>query len=61
MLIYNELFKEIIIMKKIDHSLNLYNTIKALASNECKYANFTNKIKFKLMDIEDKYKKHILV
>ena len=61
MLIYNELFKELIIMKKIDHSLNLYNTIKALASNECKYANFTNKIKFKLMDIEDKYKKHILV
>ena len=34
MLIYNELFKEIIIMKKIDHSLNLYNTIKTLASNE---------------------------
>ena len=61
MLIYNELFKELIIMKKIDHSLNLYNTIKALASNECKYANFTNKIKFKLMDIEDKYKKYILV
>ena len=61
MLIYNELFKEIIIMKKIDHSLNLYNTIKALASNECKYANFTNKIKFKLMDVEDKYKKYILV
>ena len=29
MLIYNELFKELIIMKKIDHSLNLYNTIKA--------------------------------
>ena len=61
MLIYNELFKEIIIMKKIDHSLNLYNTIKTLASNECKYANFTNKIKFKLMDVEDKYKKYILV
>ena len=61
MLIYNELFKELIIMKKIDHSLNLYNTIKTLASNECKYANFTNKIKFKLMDIEDKYKKYILV
>ena len=61
MLIYNELFKELSIMKKIDHSLNLYNTIKTLASNECKYANFTNKIKFKLMDIEDKYKKYILV
>jgi hypothetical protein len=59
-LIYNELFKELNIMKKIDHSLNLYNTIKSLVSNECKYANFTNKIKFKLMDIEDKYKKFIL-
>ena len=60
MLIYNELFKELIIIKKIDHSLNLYNTIKILVSNECKYASFTNKIKFKLMDIEDKYKKYIL-
>ena len=59
-IIYNELFKEVIIMKNIDHSLNLYNTIKILVSNECKYANFTNKIKFKLMDIEDKYKKYIL-
>lgn len=60
MLIYNELFKELIIIKKIDHSLNLYNTIKILVSNECKYASFTNKIKFKLMDIEDKYKKYVL-
>jgi hypothetical protein len=59
-IVYNELFKEPIIMKKIDHSLNLYNTIKTLVSNECGYANFTNKIKFKLMDIEDKYKKYIL-
>ena len=59
-IIYNELFKELIIIKKIDHSLNLYNTIKTLVSNECGYANFTNKIKFKLMDIEDKYKKYIL-
>ena len=60
MLIYNELFKDPTLMKKIDHSLHLYNTIKTLASNECKYANFTNKIKFKLMDIEDKYKKYVL-
>ena len=59
-IIYNELFKELIIIKKIDHSLKLYNTIKTLVSNECGYANFTNKIKFKLMDIEDKYKKYIL-
>jgi hypothetical protein len=60
MLIYNELFKDPTLMKKIDHCLHLYNTIKTLASNECKYANFTNKIKFKLMDIEDKYKKYVL-
>ena len=60
MLIYNELFKDPTLMKKIDHSLHLYNTSKTLASNECKYANFTNKIKFKLMDIEDKYKKYVL-
>jgi hypothetical protein len=60
MLIYNELFKDPTLMKKIDYSLHLYNTIKTLASNECKYANFTNKIKFKLMDIEDKYKKYVL-
>jgi len=60
MLIYNELFKDPTLMKKIDHSLHLYNTIKTLVSNECKYANFTNKIKFKLMDIEDKYKKYVL-
>lgn len=59
-LIYNELFKDPTLMKKIDHSLHLYNTIKTLVSNECKYANFTNKIKFKLMDIEDKYKKYVL-
>lgn len=59
-LIYNELFKDPTLIKKIDHSLHLYNTIKTLVSNECKYANFTNKIKFKLMDIEDKYKKYVL-
>ena len=59
-IIYNELFKEIAIMKIIDNKLNLYNTIKTIVSNDCKYVNFTNKIKFKLMDIEDKYKKYIL-
>ena len=59
-IIYNELFKETTIMKKIDHELNLYNTIKTILSNNYGYANYTNKIKFKLMDIEDKYKKYIL-
>lgn len=59
-IIYNELFKEIIIMKKIDEGLNLYKEIKMILSNDCGYVNFTNKIKFKLMDIEDKYKKYIL-
>jgi hypothetical protein len=47
-------------MKKIDKDLQLYKEIKSIISNDCGYANFTNKIKFKLMDIEDKYKKRIL-
>jgi len=59
-IIYNELFKELNIMKKIDKDLQLYKEIKSIISNDCGYANFTNKIKFKLMDIEDKYKKRIL-
>ena len=59
-IIYNELFKELTIMKIIDSKLNLYNAIKTILANECGLVNFTNKIKFKLMDIEDKYKKYIL-
>jgi len=61
-IIYNELFKELTIMKIIDNKLNLYNALKTILANEHGYGlvNFTNKIKFKLMDIEDKYKKYIL-
>ena len=61
-IIYNELFKELTIMKIIDNKLNLYNALKTILANErdCGLVNFTNKIKFKLMDIEDKYKKYIL-
>jgi hypothetical protein len=61
-IIYNELFKELTIMKIIDNKLNLYNSLKTILANEhdCGLVNFTNKIKFKLMDIEDKYKKYIL-
>lgn len=61
-IIYNELFKEITIMKIIDNKLNLYNALKTILANDrdCGLVNFTNKIKFKLMDIEDKYKKYIL-
>jgi hypothetical protein len=61
-IIYNELFKEVTIMKIIDNKLNLYNALKTILTNECDcgLVNFTNKIKFKLMDIEDKYKKYIL-
>jgi len=61
MTIYNELFKEIRIIKKIDAHLKLYETINLLLVNKSNYICFTNKIKFKLMDIQDKYKKYILV
>jgi len=61
MTIYNELFKEIRIIKKIDTQLKLYETINLLLVNKSNYICFTNKIKFKLMDIQDKYKKYILV
>jgi len=61
MTIYSELFKEIRIIKKIDSTLKLYETINLLLVNKNNYICFTNKIKFKLMDIQDKYKKYILV
>jgi len=58
--IYNELFKEIRIIKKIDTGLKIYENINSLLVNKTEYICFTNKIKFKLMDIQDKYKKYIL-
>ena len=61
MTIYNELFKEIRVIKKIDASLKIYETISSILVNKSNYICFTNKIKFKLMDIQDKYKKYILV
>jgi len=60
MTIYSELFKEIRIIKKIDSNLKLYATIDLLLVNKSSYVCFTNKIRFKLMDIQDKYKKYIL-
>lgn len=59
-IIYNELFKEIRVIKKIDANLKIYETINLLLTNKNDYICFTNKIKFKLMDIQDKYKKYIL-
>jgi hypothetical protein len=59
--IYNELFKEIRVIKKIDASLKIYENINLLLVNKTNYICFTNKIKFKLMDVQDKYKKYILV
>ena len=61
MTIYSELFKEIRIIKKIDANLKLYDTINSLLVNKSNYICFTNKVKFKLMDIQDKYTKYILV
>jgi len=60
-LLYNELFKEIKIIKKIDANLKIYENINLLLTNKHNYVCFTNKIKFKLMDIQDKYKKYILI
>lgn len=60
-ILYNELFKEIKIIKKIDSNLKIYENINLLLTNKTNYVCFTNKIKFKLMDIQDKYKKYILV
>ena len=60
MTIYNELFKEIRVIKKIDAGLKIYGNINSLLVNKTNYVCFTNKIKFKLMDIQDKYKKYIL-
>jgi hypothetical protein len=59
--IYNELFKEIRVIKKIDANLKIYEAINSLLINKTNYISFTNKIKFKLMDVQDKYKKYILV
>ena len=61
MTIYSELFKEIRIIKKLDSNLKQYATINLLLVNKSSYVCFTNKIKFKLMDIQDKYKKYILL
>ena len=58
--IFNELFKEIRVIKKIDANLKIYETINLLLTNKNDFICFTNKIKFKLMDIQDKYKKYIL-
>ena len=59
--IYNELFKEIRVIKKIDAKLKIYEAINSLLINKTNYISFTNKIKFKLMDVQDKYKKYILL
>jgi len=59
--IYNELFKEIRVIKKIDANLKIYHAVDSLLVNKTNYICFTNKIKFKLMDVQDKYKKYILV
>jgi hypothetical protein len=61
MTLYNELFKEIRIIKKVDASLKIYENINSIIANKSNYTCFTNKIKFKLMDIQDKYKKYIIV
>ena len=52
---YNELLKDSQIIKTLDCDLKIFENIKMLISNNNNYPSFTNKIKFKLMNICDKY------
>ena len=45
-ILYNELFKEIKIIKKIDSNLKIYENINLLLTNKTNYVCFTNKIIF---------------
>lgn len=58
--IYNELFKEIAFIKNVDNKLEIYNIINNILTESNNFLSFSNKIKFKLMDINDKYKKYII-
>ena len=52
---YNELLKDIQFVKIIDCDSKILDDIKLLLLNNNNYPSFTNKIKFKLMNICDKY------
>jgi DNA-directed RNA polymerase delta subunit len=52
---YTELFKDSKFIKIVDCDCKLLDDIKLLLLNNSEYPSFTNKIKFKLMNIRDKY------
>ena len=60
-LLINYIFTNIDFLKLIDKNLNIYNSLQSILEKNVKLPSFTNKIKFKLMDIRDKYKKNNLV
>ena len=56
-----ELFKNITHIKEIDNDLLIYKNIHYLSHiNIQDYESMSHKIKFKHLDLYDKYKKHIL-
>lgn len=60
-LLINYIFTDIDFLKLIDKNLNIYNSLQSILEKNVKLPSFTNKIKFKLMDIRDKYKKNNLI
>jgi hypothetical protein len=54
-ILYNELLKEGKFIKTLDCDLKIINDIKFLLLNSTNYPSYTTKIKFKLMNIRDKY------
>ena len=55
LILYNELLKDSKYIKILDCDLKIFDTIKYTLLNNINYPSFTNKIKFKLMNIRDKY------
>lgn len=54
LILYNEVLKDSKCVKKLDCDSKIFEDIKLLLLNT-NYPSFTNKIKFKLMNIRDKY------
>jgi len=55
LILYNELLKDNKYIKLLDCDSKIFDAIKLILLNQTNYPSFTNKIKFKLMNIRDKY------
>jgi hypothetical protein len=55
LILYNELLKDSKYIKLLDCDSKIIDDIKLTLLNHVNYPSFTNKIKFKLMNIRDKY------